>query len=191
MAETKSINRVVCEVVADLSGGKLPVHFGRIVEECWRREPVLFRLKGAEGALPDSRKVSASFHKLILEGFLVRPSQEHYLPGWKRHNGNGVAANGKEISPVIKKLLDTEAYHLWKGGLRGDVSFLKACRFWGVTEADHKDVLLSKVESFDVLLASGDTEEERLLRHCHEYLKERFKTHLGFVRTGAGRPKKN
>lgn len=105
----------------------------------------------------------------------------------------------RDQEKVLLSLLDSSARKKMEEGKAYELSFADACRFWSITDnlsADALDAQLNKVES---VLSHGERaavkgpimighrevtrSDMEMLRHCHEYLQERFERHLMLLRS--------
>ena len=109
-----------------------------------------------------------------------------------------------EKEKLLQSLLTSDALHKFQSGRKQEITFVEACRFWGVTDnlngaavdarLDHMQAGLAGVErdlgTGSATLADGrslSTDDTEQLCDLHDYLEERFTRHLTLLRNRAGR----
>ena len=101
-------------------------------------------------------------------------------------------------------LLDSSAVKKFEEGLKDELTFADACRFWGITENLHGEVLDARLDraqgglaglkraigTGSTVLSNGrsvDADEIAQLGQVHAYLEDRFSRHLTVLRSRSGR----
>ena len=101
-------------------------------------------------------------------------------------------------------LFASSAVQKFEEGLKDELTFADACRFWGITENLHGEALTARLDRLRAVLAdvehligTGNAElstgrsisrdDLNLLTAVHEYLEDRFARHLSLLRSRAGR----
>jgi hypothetical protein len=200
--------------------GQSPFSAEALVVAAWQKFPRTFGLKGYTDTYPDSNKVLSSImgeRGLTRRGWLSKMGQKLYA---LTREGNQVvfrlqagdeappAAGSVRIARDLEKhlltLFASHAVQKFEEGLRDEVTFAEACRFWGITENLHGEALTARLDRTRAVLAdveriigTGSAElsngqsiskdDLNLLAAVHEYLAERFARHLSLLRSRAGR----
>ncbi len=200
--------------------GQSPFSAEALVVAAWLKFPKTFGLKGYSDQYPDSNKVLTSImgeKGLARRGWLAKMGQKLYS---LTREGRGTVrtlleAEGdlppaKEETPKLPReqekfllgLLSNPAVEKYQQGLKHDLTFSDACRFWNVTEnlrGEALDARLTKLrgglaELDEILGEAGvdlsngrnvSSDDIRLLRKVDDYLMERFSRHLNLVRNRA------
>jgi hypothetical protein len=110
----------------------------------------------------------------------------------------------RDHEKILLGLLNSTAVHKFEEGLKNDLTFGDACRFWGISEHLHGEALDQKLEKLrlglleiektlgqsTVELTNGRSvsrEDLSLLMAVHEWLSDRFSRHLSLLRNRNGR----
>ncbi len=199
--------------------GQSPFSAETLIVTCWQKFPRTFGLKGYADQYPDSNKVLTSImgeKGLARRGWLGKMGQKMYdLSKKGRDNARSLLHEEVAAAPAIgapgKLTRDQEKYLLallggaalekFQQGLKMELSFGDACRFWGITENLRGAVLDARLEQFratlrDVTefveggldLSNGRYVSEtdmKLLQKVDGYLTERFGRHLTLLRNRA------
>lgn len=202
--------------------GQSPFSAEALIVVVWQKFPKTFGLKGYADQYPDSNKVLSSImgeKGLTRRGWLAKMGQKLYsLTRDGRQVVRRLLQDGEPVRPGAKpsvKLsrdlekfllgaLATSAAEKYQQGLKPDLTFGDACRFWGLNESQHGDVVDTRLDRFRANLAEIDhvvgatgtdlsngrsiaPADTALLYHVDDYLKERFGRHLSLLRTRSGR----
>jgi hypothetical protein len=200
--------------------GQSPFSAEALIVASWQKFPRTFGLKGYTDQYPDSNKVLSSImgeRGLTRRGWLSKMGQKLYA---LTREGRQVVLRLQEggepppaAAPVrilrdlekpLLVLLTSTATQKFEEGLRDEVTFAEACRFWGITENLHGEALTARLDRTRAILAdverilgagsaelsngrSVSKDDLNLLAAVHEYLAERFARHLSLLRSRAGR----
>ena len=110
----------------------------------------------------------------------------------------------RDQEKYVLGLFSSSAVQKFEEGLKDELTFADACRFWGITENLHGEALTARLDRLRAILADvervlgGSTAELSngrsvsrddlyLLTAVHEYLEERFARHLTLLRNRVGR----
>jgi hypothetical protein len=200
--------------------GQSPFSAEALIVASWQKFPRTFGLKGYTDQYPDSNKVLSSImgeRGLTRRGWLAKMGQKLYA---LTREGQQVVLRlqqGGEPPPVaapvqmprdlekqLMALFSSYAATKFEEGLKEELTFADACRFWGITENLHGEALTAKLDRTRAIL--GDVERTigagsaelsngrsvskddlNLLMAVHEYLAERFQRHLSLLRSRAAR----
>jgi hypothetical protein len=105
----------------------------------------------------------------------------------------------RDQEKILLGLLGSTAVHKFEEGLKNELTFGDACRYWGISENLHGSALDQKLErqrqviveidhligNTNVELANGRSvsrEDMSLLTAVHEWLTDRFSRHLSLLR---------
>jgi hypothetical protein len=201
--------------------GQSPFSAEALIVGSWQKFPKTFGLKGYTDQYPDSNKVLSCImgeRGLTRRGWLSKMGQKLYT---LTRDGKQVVARLKSGGeppagggPQVKLARDQEKYLLglfassavqkFEEGLKGELTFADACRFWGITENLHGEALNARLNRLRATLAeverliSGGSAELsngraigkgdlELMTAVHEYLEDRFSRHLSLLRNRAGK----
>jgi hypothetical protein len=201
--------------------GQSPFSAEALIVASWQKFPKTFGLKGYADQYPDSNKVLTSImgeKGLARRGWLAKMGQKLY--SLTRDGRQAVRAllqaeepaappapSGKltkEQEKFFLHLSNTPAVEKYQQGLKLELTFADACKFWGINENIHGEQLdnrlqklRSNIAELDLLVgrAGVDLSNGRsvspsdiaLLHQVDEYLKERFGRHLTLLRNRVGR----
>jgi hypothetical protein len=197
--------------------GKSPFSAEDLIVASWKRFSKTFGLKGYAELYPDSNKVLSSImgvKGLVRRHWLDKKGQKlysltrdgsHIVRKLQQGEESPTAAEensrlSREQDKLLLHLLGAVVVRKYDDDRRNELTFGEACRFWGINENSHGDVLDSRLHrfrstlsEFDRQLAGGSTElsngrwvsEEDIghLTEVHDYLEERFARHLNLLRT--------
>jgi hypothetical protein len=200
--------------------GQSPFSAEALVVASWQKFPRAFGLKGYTDHYPDSNKVLSSVmgeRGLTRRGWLAKMGQKLYA---LTREGRQVvvrlqqggepppAAPSIKVSRDMEKqllpLFSSHAVQKFEEGRKDELTFAEACRFWGITENQHGEVLTARLDRTRAILADAERvigtgnaelsngrsisrDDLNLLVAVHEYLAERFARHLSLLRSRAGR----
>lgn len=200
--------------------GQSPFSAEALVVSSWQKFPKTFGLKGYTDLYPDSNKVLSSImgeKGLARRGWLMKVGQKLYtltregrmvvhrfLQAGEEAPAPPAAKLSREQEKFLLGQLNCPAMEKYIEGRKPELTFADACRFWGVNESMHGDVLDSRMSRMRNQLAElerivGPTgtdlsngrsispEDLTLLNAVDEYLMERFSRHLNLLRTRAGK----
>jgi hypothetical protein len=185
----------------------------------WKESPRTFGLKGYVEQYPDNNRVLACImgeRGLARRGWLVKMGPKLYaLSRQGKEEARRVLAGDDSPTPKrralaqIKVPKDTErqleevfgtvAYRRYKDGMKREITFKDACKFWGLAENAQGDAvdlalktipeLVEKVEQLligeAIDLSSGrivSQQDLKSLTAAHRYLTEQFTRHLAQMR---------
>jgi len=203
--------------------GQSPFSAEALIVSSWQKFPRTFGLKGYADQYPDSNKVLSCImgeRGLARRGWLSKMGQKLYaLTKEGRQVVQRLQAGG-EPAPVsagaasVKVARDQEKYLLslfacsavqkFEEGLKDELTFADACRFWGITENLHGEALTARLDRLRAVLVeverfignntaelsnsrSISKDDLNLLTAVHEYLEDRFSRHLSLLRNRVGR----
>jgi hypothetical protein len=204
--------------------GQSPFSAEQLIVTVWQKYPQTFGLKGYAELYPDSNKVLASImggKGLANRGWLSKVGQKLYglsregrlvvrrlLQDGDQPNPDAPATETVKISRDQEKLLQqlfaSSAREKYVEKRRQELTFGDACRFWGIDQNKHGDVLDSTLDHVRASLASIEravgvgnavlsdgrevtADDIAELVEIHEYLEERFARHLTLLRTRGGK----
>src|SRR5262249_51188270 len=140
--------------------GRSPFSAEELIVKAWERFPKTFGLKGFADQHPDSNKVLSSImgeKGLARRGWLAKMGQKLYaLTREGRHvvrrlSDDDAAAPGtavpsprklpREQESFILNLLNSTATQKYQEGIKQELTFAEACRFWDISEKLHGDAL--------------------------------------------------
>jgi hypothetical protein len=201
--------------------GQSPFSAETLIVASWQKFPKTFGLKGYADQHPDSNKVLSCImgeRGLARRGWLSKMGQKLYsLSREGKSVVHRIVEGGEPPTATrseIKIARDQEKYLLglfassavqkFEEGLKDELTFADACRFWGISESLHGDALTARLDRLRAVLAdvekligNGSVElsngrsiskdEINLLAGVHDYLEERFSRHLTLLRSRVGR----
>jgi hypothetical protein len=202
--------------------GQSPFSAEALIVASWQKFPRTFGLKGYADQYPDSNKVLSSImgeRGLARRGWLSKMGQKLYaLTREGRQVVVRLQAGGEPPDPgtpsTVRITREQEKYLLglfassavqkFEEGLKDELTFQDACRFWGIAESLHGDQLTARLDRLRAVLAdvehvigastaelsngrSISRDDVNLLGAAHEYLEERFARHLTLLRNRVGR----
>jgi hypothetical protein len=196
--------------------GQSPFSAEALIVSSWLKFPKTFGLKGYADQYPDSNKVLSSImgeKGLARRGWLVKMGQKLYaLTREGRHVVSRLAQGGetptaapaskvaREQEKFLLGLLNSVALEKYLENRKGELTFSDACRFWGINDSTHGDVLDARMSRVRAQLADLERlvghdgldlsdgrnvaeEEVAQLSKLHSYLEERFSRHLNLLRS--------
>jgi len=202
--------------------GQSPFSAEALVVAAWQKFPRTFGLKGYSDQYPDSNKVLTSImgeKGLTRRGWLAKEGQKLYSVTREGRDAVRSLKAGEEMTapaapPAIKLtrdqekfllgLLNSSAVEKYQQGLKLELTFADACRFWGISEGLRGEALDDRIdhvreELVDLRRLVGDKgvdlssgrhigpEDLGLIQEVDEYLTERFGRHLTLLRARADR----
>jgi hypothetical protein len=199
--------------------GQSPFSAEALVVASWLKFPRTFGLKGYSDQYPDSNKVLTSImgeKGLARRGWLAKEGQKLYsLTRGGRDTVKSLLAGeeSEEVAePAVKLSREQEKFFLsvlsgaavekFQQGLKLELTFADACKFWGVTENLRGEAVDAKLDRLragitdvervigenDVEMSNGRSiskDEIKLVRKVDDYLMERFSRHLTLLRNRA------
>src|SRR6266436_6004528 len=143
--------------------GQSPFSAEALIVSSWQKFPRTFGLKGYADQYPDSNKVLSCImgeRGLARRGWLSKMGQKLYaLTKEGRHvvqrlQAGGEPTNTSVSGSTVKIARDQEKYLLgvfassavqkFEEGLKDELTFADACRFWGITENLHGEALTAR-----------------------------------------------
>lgn len=202
--------------------GQSPFSAESLIVASWQKFPRTFGLKGYADQYPDSNKVLSCImgeRGLARRGWLAKMGQKLYaltregrhVVGRLQSGGEAPAPGGVEVVKISRDqekyllgLFSTSAVQKFEEGLKDELTFADACRFWGITENLHGEALTARLDRLrasvaelarvlgtaNAELSNGRViarEDLSLLEAVHEYLEDRFARHLNLLRNRVGR----
>lgn len=200
--------------------GQSPFSAEALIVASWKKFPRTFGLKGYADLYPDSNKVLSSImgeRGLTRRGWLSKMGQKLYALTREGHQvvlrlqegGEPPPASNpvkipRDLEKQLLALFDSHAVSKFEEGLKEELTFADACRFWGITEDLRGDALMAKLDRTRAFLSDVDRaigagtaalsngrsiskDDVNLLAAVHEYLAERFARHLSLLRNRVGR----
>jgi len=201
--------------------GQSPFSAEALIVASWQKFPKTFGLKGYADQYPDSNKVLSCImgeRGLTRRGWLSKMGQKLYALTREgkqvvvRLQSGGESPSPGQSQPIklardqeryLLGLLDSSAVQKFEEGLKDELTFADASRFWG-TEDLRGDAVSARLDRIQATLTDVDRalgagtielsngrsvsrEDISLLTAVHEYLEDRFSRHLTLLRTRAGR----
>jgi hypothetical protein len=194
--------------------GNTPFSAEALIVASWRASPVTFGLKGFADQFPDANRVLACImgeRGLARRGWLVKVGQKLYsLSRQGKEEARRVQAGDdplpkrralaqikvpKEQEAHLIALFNNLAVRRFKEGMKREITFKDACRFWNLTETAHGDAVDEALAKVPATLAAveqlliGETvelsngmsasqEDLKTLAGVHKFLSEQFSRHL-------------
>jgi hypothetical protein len=195
--------------------GQSPFSAEALIVASWQKFPRTFGLKGFADQYPDSNKVLSCImgeRGLARRGWLSKMGQKLYA---LTREGQQVVARLQEggetpaqtSSPVkiskdqekyLLSLLNSSAVEKFEEGLKDELTFADAGRFWGIENVQGSaltarlDRLRAAMAEVERTIGSGSAELSNgrsiskadlyLITAVHEYLEDRFARHLTLLR---------
>ena len=199
------------------SQGHSPFSAEALIVSSWQESPRTFGLKGFADQYPDSNRVLACImgeRGLARRGWLEKRGQKLYslsrqgkdearrlregddspTPAPKRRNLAQIKVP-KDLKQHLVSLFTTTAFRRYEEGMKREITYRDACRFWGLSETasgDAVDKVLGKIPAslaaVEALLVAGSVElgngqsvsqeDLRGLDNVHRFLTEQFARHL-------------
>jgi hypothetical protein len=197
--------------------GHSPFSAEALIVASWQESPRTFGLKGFAEQYPDSNRVLACImgeRGLARRGWLIKMGQKLYtLSRQGKDEARRLKAGDESPSPVPKRralaqikvpkdleqhltsLFSTTAFRRYEEGMKREITYRDACKFWGLPETvsgEGVDKYLEKVPTtlaaVEQLLIGGSIEltngqsvsqdDLRSLNAVHRFLIEQFARHL-------------
>ena len=202
--------------------GQSPFSAESLIVASWQKFPKTFGLKGYADQYPDSNKVLSCImgeRGLTRRGWLAKMGQKLYSLTREgkqvvvRLQTGGEPPPAGQSAPVkvtrdqekyLLGLLNSSAVQKFEEGLKDELTFADASRFWGTEDlrgdalGARLDRLRSTLSDVERTIGPGSAElsngrsiskeDLSLLLAVHEYLEDRFSRHLTLLRT---RPVRN
>jgi len=196
--------------------GQSPFSAEALIVASWQKFPRTFGLKGFTDQYPDSNKVLSCImgeRGLARRGWLSKMGQKLYAltregqqvvarlqeGGEAPPQAGGPVKISKEQEKYLLSLFSSSAVEKFEEGLKEELTFADACRFWGITESLHGPALTARLDRLRASLveveriigtASAELSNGRsiskgdlyLITAVHEYLEDRFSRHLTLLR---------
>jgi hypothetical protein len=201
--------------------GQSPFSAEALIVASWQKFPRTFGLKGYADQYPDSNKVLTSImgeKGLTRRGWLAKMGQKLYsLTREGRvvvrrllHDGEPLATEApspklsRDQEKFLLGLLSTPAVEKFQEGLKLELTFADACKFWGIAENQHGEAIDARLNRLraglaevEHLLGSGGADlstgrnvsagDIALIHRVDDYLKDRFGRHLSLLRSRAAK----
>ncbi|MBL8794159.1 MAG: hypothetical protein JNM56_09655 [Planctomycetia bacterium] len=198
--------------------GQSPFSAEALIVKSWQKFPKAFGLKGYADQYPDSNKVLTSImgeKGLTRRGWLSKMGQKLYTLTREgrqmvRKLGHEEVAAAAPVERANKPSRDQEKFLLgllgspavekYQQGLKLELTFADACKFWGISENLRGEALDARMDrlragltEMDRLVGSGGgvdlsngrnigKDEMKQIHKVDEYLSERFGRHLSLLR---------
>jgi hypothetical protein len=201
--------------------GQSPFSAEALIVASWQKFPRTFGLKGYADQYPDSNKVLSSImgvKGLARRGWLAKMGQKLYTlsrdgnqvvrrllqGGESQSTSEGETKLTREQERFLNGLFESAAAQKSEEGLKQEITFADACRFWGISENMHGETLDARLDRFrasladlnrvlaknDAVLSNGRSvsgEDLTTLNQINDQLRERFGRHLSLLRSRVGR----
>lgn len=199
--------------------GHTPFTSEALTVASWKESPRTFGLKGFIDQYPDANRVLACImgeRGLVRRGWMIKVGPKLYsLSRQGKDEARRVLAGDdspmpkrralaqikvpKDLEQQLEQLLLNTAYRRYKDGMKREITFKDACKFWGLAENAQGDTvdqalktvpeLVDKVEKLligeTIELSSGQSisqQELKSLSSANRYLTEQFTRHLAQMR---------
>lgn len=195
--------------------GQSPFSAEALIVASWQKFPKTFGLKGYSDQYPDSNKILTSImgeKGLARRGWLAKMGQKLYS---LTRDGRQVVRRllQEDDSPpppapnqltrdqekFLLGLLNSPAVEKYQQGLKLELTFADACRFWNISENLRGEAVDARMDKLRAGLADTErligadgadlsngrnvsADDIRLVRRVSEYLLERFSRHLNLLR---------
>lgn len=200
--------------------GQSPFSAETLIVASWQKFPKTFGLKGYADQYPDSNKVLTSImgvKGLAGRGWLAKEGQKLYslsrdgkqVVRRLLHDGDSPPPEvssklSRDLEKLLMSLFDSSASQKYLEGLKQELTFADACRFWGISESLHGEALDARLNRMRAGLSDIDrsigatgidlsngrsvtASDVAQLHKVDDYLKERFGRHLTLLRNRGGR----
>jgi hypothetical protein len=200
--------------------GQSPFSAEALIVAAWQKFPKTFGLKGYADLYPDSNKVLTSImgeKGLAKRGWLAKMGQKLYNLTREGRQAVRRLLQADEAQPVERAtklsrdqekfllgLLSTPAVEKFQQGLKMELTFADACKFWGITENLRGEALDARLNRLRAGLAevgqvipkggidltngrNVGPDDLRLLHKVDEHLGDRFGRHLTLLRNRGDR----
>jgi hypothetical protein len=227
VAELTTSQRILLAASRLEEQGQSPFSAEALIVASWQDSPRAFGLKGYADQYPDSNKVLSCImgeKGLANRGWLVKMGQKLYQLSRKGHDevrrllagepkppahGHAVKPSRykipREQEKFLLQLFASTAVQRFKQGLKVELTFADACKFWGITEQMHGDDVKEHLDRIPATLAEAGQllgggrvemstgrsiaqEDLNAVAEVHGYLQEKFSRHLTLLRN---RPSRN
>jgi hypothetical protein len=194
--------------------GNTPFSAEALIVASWRESPRTFGLKGFADQYPDSNRVLACImgeRGLARRGWLIKMGQKLYtlsrqgkeearrvLTGDDPHPKRRALAQikvPKDLEAHLITLFTSPAVRRFKEGMKREITYKDACRFWGLADNIHGTAVDETLEKIPKTLAevenlligesvelsngmSASQEDLKTLTGVHTFLREQFSRHL-------------
>jgi hypothetical protein len=199
--------------------GQTPFTSEALTVASWKESPQTFGLKGFIDQYPDANRVLACImgeRGLVRRGWMIKVGPKLYsLSRQGKEEARRVLAGDdspmpkrralaqikvpKDLEQQLEQLLLNTAYRRYKDGMKREITFKDACKFWGLADNAQGDAvdqalktvpdLVDKVEKLligeTIELSSGQMisqQELKSLGSANRYLSEQFTRHLAQMR---------
>jgi hypothetical protein len=198
--------------------GQSPFSAEALIVAAWQKYPNSFGLKGFADQYPDSNKVLTSImgeKGLARKGWLAKMGQKLYSLTREGRQvvrrlqqgdapqpapvTSGPATLTRDQEKFLQLLFSCSAWHKYREGRKIELTFADACRFWGISQNMHGDVIDARIEqtrieltNLEARLGTGSavlsdgrslsSEEIGTLLDVHAMLEGRFNRHLNLMR---------
>ena len=196
-----------------------------LIVASWQESPKAFGLKGFADQYPDSNRVLSCImgeRGLAKRGWLVKMGQKLYQLSRKGKDevrrimsgdtepparGEAVAKPSRfkfprELEKYLLSLFAAVPVQRYRQGLKREITFGDACKFWNITDAMQGDEVTQRLDKVSSSLAeieqqlgggrvelstgrSISKEDLDMLAEVHQYLREQYSRHLTLLRNRA------
>lgn len=195
--------------------GQSPFSAEALVVASWQKFPKTFGLKGYSDQYPDSNKILTSImgeKGLARRGWLAKMGQKLYsltrdgrqivrrlLQEEDSPQQPAAAKLTRDQEKFLLSLFNASAAEKFQQGLKLELTFADACRFWNISENLRGEAIDARMDKLRAGLAEAEriigtsgadlsngrnvsADDLRLLRRVDDYLMERFSRHLSLLR---------
>jgi len=195
--------------------GQSPFSAEALIVATWQKFPRAFGLKGYADQYPDSNKVLTSImgeKGLARRGWLAKMGQKLYTLTREGRQAVRRLQSADDAAPVERAaklsrdqekfllgLLSVPAVEKYQQGLKLELTFADACKYWGITENLRGEALDARLNRLRAGMAEVDRmvgaagidlsngrnvspEDVKLLHKVDDYLTDRFGRHLTLLR---------
>ncbi len=226
VAELTTSQRILLTAARLDAQGQSPFSAEALIVASWHDAPQAFGLKGYADQHPDSNKVLSCImgaRGLASRGWLVKMGQKLYQLSPRGQAEARRLLTGeapppepepapkpsrfkipRDLEKALLRLLATTSVYRYKQGLKAELTFADACKFWEITEQTPADELRPRLDRIPATLAevgqllgggrvelstgrSIAHEDLAMVAAVHTYLQEKFSRHLTLLRTKPAR----
>lgn len=179
-------------ILRAMLGCEEPLTVEQLVVAAWKFRPQAFGLRGYEARYPNAARVRETLYGrrgLLTKGLIAKGPDgrlELSEEGMKvlgraeakAGDDEDDAPAGGRMHPLLRCAANSRAYELFHGGRQGDITLADSFRFWGLRPAACQGDLGRRLNDFGAAVRRDESQGARLVRHCHEWLLERFSRQL-------------
>jgi hypothetical protein len=154
--------------------GHSPFTAEALTVAAWKGDPRTFGLRGFDNEYPDNNRVLACImgeRGLARRGWLVKVGQKLYnLSRQGKEEARRVLAGDdsplpkrralakiqvpKELEQQLVTMFTTTAFRRYEEGMKREITYKDACKFWGLTESAHGDAVDQTLAKVPAALAA-------------------------------------